>query len=75
MGFFQLTFKARLVVGDVGKSEEAILNVTRQKTGVLQVLDRLSLGIQQPFYFLDNFITMGQEHLEKFDMCVERHLN
>ena len=74
MRFFQLTFKARLVVGDASECEEAILKVTRQKARVLQVLDRLSLGVQQPLYSLDDFIAMGQEQLEKLDMRVKRHL-
>ncbi len=74
MRFFQLTSKTRLVVGDASECEEAILKVTRQKGTVLQVLDRLSLGVQQPLYSLDDFIAMGQEQLEKFDMRVKRHL-
>ena len=74
MRFFQLTSKTRLVAGDAGECEEAILEVTRQKGTVLQVLDRLSLGVQQPLYSLDDFIAMGQEQLEKFDMRLKRHL-
>ena len=74
MRFFQLTSKTRLAVGDASEREEAILKVTRQKGTVLQVLDRLSLGVQQPLYSLDDFIAMGQEELEKFDMCLKRHL-
>ena len=74
MRFFQLTSKTRLVVGDPRECEEAILKVTRQKGTVLQVLDRLSLGVQQPLYSLDDFIAMGQEQLEKFDMRLKRHL-
>ena len=74
MRFFQLTSKTRLVAGDASECEEAILKVTRQKATVLQVLDRLSLGVQQPLYSLDDFIAMGQEQLEKFDMRVKRHL-
>jgi hypothetical protein len=72
MRFFQLTSKTRLVGRDASESEEAILKVMRQKGTVLQVLDRLSLGVQQPLYSLDDFIAMGQEQLEKFDMRVKR---
>jgi hypothetical protein len=73
MRFFQLTSKTRLVASDASGCEEAILKVTRQKGTVLQVLDRLSLGVQQPLYSLHDFIAMGQEQLEKFDMGVKRH--
>jgi hypothetical protein len=73
MRFFQLASQTRLVVGDATESEEAVLEMTRQKARVLQVLDRLSLGVQQPLYSLDDFIAMGQEQLEKFDMRVKRH--
>jgi hypothetical protein len=75
MRFFQLTSKTRLVAGDVSESEETILKVTRQKGSVLQVLDRLALGVQQPLNSLDDFIAMGQEQLEKFDMRVKRVLH
>jgi hypothetical protein len=74
MRFFQLTSKTRLVAGDARECEEAILKVTRQKGSVLLVLDRLSLGVQQALYSLDDFIAMDQEKLEKFDMGVKRHL-
>src|SRR5262249_34203918 len=74
MSFFQLTSKTRLVPSDASDCEEAILKVTRQKGTVLQVLDRLSLGVQQRLYSLDDFFAMGQEQLEKFDMRVKQHL-
>src|SRR5687767_6338207 len=74
MRFFQLTSKARLVAGDAIECEEAILKVTRQKGTVLLVLERLSLGVQQPLYSLDDFIAMDQEQLEKFDMRLKRQL-
>jgi hypothetical protein len=37
-------------------------------------LERLSLGVQQALYSLDDLIAVGQEELEKFDMLVKRHL-
>ena len=74
MRFFQLTSETRLAVGDPTECEEAILKVTRQKGTVLQVFDRLSLGVQHSLYSLDDVIAMGQEELEKFDMCLKRHL-
>ncbi|HKH74678.1 MAG TPA: hypothetical protein VKA59_25140 [Vicinamibacterales bacterium] len=45
MRVFQLTSQARLVLGD--PDEEAVLEVTRQQGAVLQVFDRLSLGVEQ----------------------------
>jgi hypothetical protein len=74
MRFLQLTSETRLVAGDVMECEEAILKVTREEGNVLEVLDRLALGVQQPLYFLDDFIAMGQEQLEKCDMRVKRHV-
>jgi hypothetical protein len=74
MRFFQLTSKTRLAVGDTREREEAILEVTKQKGIVLQVFDRLSLSVQYSLYSLDDVIAMGQEELEKFDMCLKRHL-
>ena len=74
MRFFQLPSQTRLAVGDSGECEETILKVTRQKGTVLQVVDRLSLGVQHPLYSLDDVCAMGQEELEKFDMCLKRHL-
>jgi hypothetical protein len=75
MRFLQLTAETRLVAGDARESKEAILEVTRKQGTVLPVLGRLSLGVQQPLYSLDDFIAMDQEQLEKFDMRVERHHN
>src|SRR5262249_29196360 len=72
ISFFQLTFEAGLVVCDVSECEETILEVTRQQETVLQIMGRLALGIQQPLYSLDDFIAMGQEQSEKFDMRVKR---
>src|SRR5262245_33955770 len=74
MRFLQLTSKTRLVAGNASECEEAILNLTRQKGTVLQILSRLSLGVQQSLYLLDDFIALGQEQLEKFDVRVKRHI-
>ena len=72
--FLQSTSKMRLVAGRATDCEEAILEVTRQKGSILQVLARLSLGVQQSLDSLDDFIAMGEEELEQFDVGVERHL-
>ena len=50
------------------------LEVTRQQGTVPQVFDRLPLCVQQPLYSLDDVMLMGEEELEKFDMCLKRHL-
>ena len=68
MRLFQLTSQTRLAVGDPSEGEEAILKVTRQKRAVLQVFDRLSLGVQHSLNALDDFIATTQEELKKFDM-------
>src|SRR5580704_2117901 len=74
MRFLQLAAKMRLVVGDRRKCEEAILEVTRQKRTVLQIVARVSLGVEQPLYSLDDLVTVDQEHLQKTDMRPKRHL-
>jgi hypothetical protein len=73
MCFFQLTAQARLAMGD--PDEETILEVTREKETVVKVFRRLSLRVQQPLYSLDDVIAMGQEELEKLDVCLKRHLD
>jgi len=74
MRFFQSTSKTRLAVSDPRECEEAIVTVTRQKGTVLQVMDRLSLGVQHPLYSVDDVSAMGQEELEKFDIRLKWHL-
>jgi hypothetical protein len=61
-------------VGDASEREEAILEVTIETGTVLQVLDRLALGVQQRLDSLDDLIAMGQEESEKLDVCLKRHL-
>src|SRR5262245_57937610 len=71
---FQLASETRVTVGDPSECEEAILELTGQQGSVLQVLERLSLGVQNCLYALDDFIAVGQEELEQFDMCLKRLL-
>ena len=68
MRIFQLTAKLRLIGCERRQREEAILEVTRQKGTVLQVFGRPSLGVQYCLYSVDDFIAVGQEELEKFEM-------
>ena len=65
--------KRSLAVADSSEREEAILEVTRQNGTVLEVLDRLSLGVQYALDPLDDFIATGQEDVEQLDMCLKRH--
>jgi hypothetical protein len=72
MRLVQLPSQARVAGSDRGEREEAILEVARQQCTVLQVLDRLSLGVQDSLYPLDDLIAMDQEELEQFDVCLKQ---
>jgi hypothetical protein len=63
VGLPQLTAKSGLVMGYCGACKEAILKVTREEGAVLQVGDRLSLGIQQSLYSFDNVSPLEEEPL------------
>jgi hypothetical protein len=69
-----LTSEARLALGDPREREEAVLEVTRQQGTVLQVFDRLSLGVQYPLDSLDDVVATRQEEFEKFEMGLKWHL-
>jgi hypothetical protein len=43
-----------------------------QKRPVLQVPDRLSLGVQNGLYALDNIFAMRQKKPQQFDVCLKR---
>ena len=73
MRFFQLTAKACLTVGYASECEEAIVTVTKEKRAVPEVLDRLSLGVQQSLNSLDDGIAVGQEEVKEFDVGLKRH--
>src|SRR4051794_39625414 len=70
--FFQLPSQAQLAFGESSRREETILEVTSEHRPILQVLGRLSLGVQQRLYTLDNGIAMAQEEVEQLDVCVKR---
>src|SRR5688572_14123504 len=74
MRFFQLPAQTLLAGPDASEGEEALLELTGQQGSVLQVCDRLSLSVQHFLNALDDFIAMGQEDPEKFDVCLKRHL-
>jgi len=46
----------------------------RQKGTVSQVFDGLSLGVQYSFDPIDDLTAMGEQELEKLDVCLKRHL-
>jgi hypothetical protein len=74
MRFFQLASETSLTGGDRSACEEAILEMVRQKRPVLQVPDRLSLGVQNGLYALDDIFAMRQKKSQQLDVCLKRHL-
>ena len=74
MRFFQLASEKSLAGGDRGACEEAILEMAGQERPVLQVPDRLSLGVQNGLYALDDIFAMRQKKPQQLDVCLKRHL-
>jgi hypothetical protein len=70
--FFQPTSEVRLPVG--GEREEAILQVTRQKRAILQVLNGLALGVQRALYSLDDVLAIGEKRFQELDIRLEWRL-
>jgi hypothetical protein len=58
MRFFQLASETSLAGGDRCPCKEAILEMAGQNRLVLQVLDRLSLGVQNGLYALDDIFAI-----------------
>jgi hypothetical protein len=63
-----------LARGDCGACKEAIVEMAGQKRLVLQVLDRLSLGVQKGLYALDDLYAMRQKQPQELNVCLKRHL-
>ena len=74
MRFFQLASETFLAGGDRSACKEAILEMAGQKRVVLQVPDRLSLGVQNGLYALDDIFAMRQKQSQQLDVCLKRHL-
>ena len=74
MRFFQLASKTTLAGGERTACEEAILEMAGQKRPVLQGPDRLSLGVQNGFYALDDIFAPQQKHSQQLDVCLKRRL-
>ena len=54
--------------------KEAILEMAGQKRVVLQVSDRLSLGVENGLYALDNIFAIRQKQSQQLDVGLKRHL-
>src|SRR5262249_31262635 len=74
MCLFQLAFQAGLVGGDRSASKEAVPEKTGQNRSGLQVLDRLSLGVQDGLYALDDIFAMRYKKPQQVDMCLKGDL-
>jgi hypothetical protein len=58
-----------------GEREEGVLELTREKRNVLQILRGLALRVQQPFDARDDFATASQERAQKLDMRFELEIH
>src|ERR1039457_7178689 len=74
MRFFQLASETSLAGGDRGACEEAILEMAGQKRPVLRGPDRLSPGVQNGLYALDDIFAMRQKKSQQLDVCLKRRL-
>ena len=74
MRFFQLASETFLAGGGRSACKEAILEMAGQKRVILQVPDRLSLGVQNGLYALDDIFAMRQKQSQQVDVCLKRHL-
>src|SRR5690606_3918244 len=73
MRLFELAAKTSLAGRDCRQREEAILEVTRQKRTIVQILRRSSLGVQESFHAADDRPAVREERAQQLDMRVERH--
>jgi hypothetical protein len=68
-------FSTSLAGGDRRACKEAILEMAGQKRPVPQVPERLSLGVQNGIYALDDIFAMRQKESQHLDVCLKRHLS
>src|SRR5580700_2115946 len=73
MRFFQFAaicwaIGTSLAGGDRSACEEAILEMTGQKRPVLQIPDRLSLGVQNALYALDDIFAKRQKKSQQLHL-------
>ena len=74
MRFFQLASETSLAGRDRSAGKEAILEMPGQKRLVPQVLDRLSLGVQNGLYAVDDIFATRQKQSQQLNVCQKRHL-
>jgi hypothetical protein len=72
MRFFQLAPEKFLAGGGRSASKEAILEMAGQKRVVLQIPDRLSLGVQNGLNALDDIFAMRQKQSQQLDVRLKR---
>jgi len=75
MRLLQLISETRRVAADRGESEEAIRELARQQSAVLQIFGGLALRVQESLYRLDDLGSLGHEPLEKLDVRAKRYLD
>ena len=73
MRFFKLASETFLAGGDRSTCKEAILEMPGQERLVLQVPDRLSLGVQNGLYTVDDISAMREKQSQQLDVCLKRH--
>ncbi len=73
MRFFQLASETFLAGGGRSACKEAILEMAGQKRVVLQVPDRLSLGVQNGLYALDDIFAMRQKQSQQLNVPMNPH--
>ncbi|PWU06597.1 MAG: hypothetical protein C5B51_11950 [Terriglobia bacterium] len=74
MRFFQLASETSLAGGGRSTCKEAFLEMAGQKRVILQVPGRLSLGVQNGLYALDDIFAVRQKQPQQLDVCLKRHL-
>src|SRR5579862_8313668 len=74
MRFFQLASETSLSGADGSACKEAILEMAGQKRPVLQVPDRLALGVQNGLYALDDIVALRQKQPQHLNVGLKRHL-
>src|SRR6185295_3588426 len=74
MRFFQLVPHTSLAGSGRRTCKEALLERAGQKRTILQVSDRLSLGVQNGLYALDDIFAIVEEEPQQLDVCLKRHL-
>src|SRR6185437_1320085 len=67
---FEPVFESSVVGGE--GPVEAVFEITGQESAVLEVLGRLSLGVEDGFDALDDVFAMGEEEAQEFEVFLKR---